>query len=238
MIEIIRETADYIVLNKPAGIESVESSNKGKSLTRILQEEFADTSILPVHRLDRDTSGTIVFARNDTARQKLEVLFKERKTQKTYLALCAGVPRNPQGTIRRNLSKWAGGHKPVRTMKGGKGLTAETEYRLIRGNEDIGASLILFQPHQGRTHQIRVHAEALGRPVIGDHQYGDRKFNRKIKELCGLKRQALHAWRLMLPELDTLGVNLELEAPIPDDITRTCDFLFVEWLQALAEVQE
>ena len=236
-MEIILQSKNYIVLNKPAGVESVESNNKGKSLTRLLHEEFPDSQIIPVHRLDRDTSGTIIFAKNDTACKKLEKLFRERKTKKIYLALCKGIPRNPQGTIRRNLSKWSGGHKPVRTLKGGKGLTAETEYQLILQNEDINASLILFRPHQGRTHQIRVHAEALGRPVIGDHQYGDREFNRKVKSLSGLKRQALHAWRLTLPEIEHQGTSLELEASLPQDMAHTCDILFPGWEEALSAVQ-
>ncbi len=237
MMEIIFENANLIVVNKPAGIESVASQNKGKSISEVIQLEKEDTNIKPVHRLDRDTTGTMVFAKNLETLGKLEAFFKERKTIKRYLALCVGIPRNQEGVIRRNLSNWTGGHKPVRVVKGGGGLSAETEYKVIASSKKNGASLIMFTPHQGRTHQIRVHAEAFGRPIIGDHQYGNREYNRKIKDNTGLKRQALHAWQLILPEMNENGEDLEFEAPLHDDFIKTCDNLLENWKASLSKEQ-
>ena len=236
-MEIIFENEDLIVINKPAGIESVASQNKGKSISEIIQFEKNDKMIKPAHRLDRDTTGTMVFAKNDKSLQRLEALFKERKTIKRYLALCVGIPRNSEGVIRRNLSKWTGGHKPVRVVKGGGGLSAETEYKVIVSNKEKDASLILFTPHQGRTHQIRVHSEAFGRPIIGDHQYGNREFNRKIKENTGLKRQALHAWQLILPQMGKNGEDIKLEAPLHEDFIKTCNGLLENWKCSLSKEQ-
>ncbi len=237
MLEIIFENKEVIVINKPAGIESVPSQNKGRSLAELLHDRCKAESIYPVHRLDRDTSGTIIFAKTENTLKQLEDLFRQRNTTKRYLAICVGVPRNREGTIRRNLSKWSGGHKPVRVIKGGKGLVAETDYQLLIANPEAGASLILFTPHQGRTHQIRVHAEALGRPIIGDHQYGDREYNRVIKELSGLKRQALHAWTLKFSGIDIKGLPAEFKADMPEDMSQTCDKLFVDWKQILEKVK-
>ncbi len=236
MLEIIFENSEIIVINKAAGIESVPSQNKGLSLAELLQRDRKNEKILPVHRLDRDTSGTIIFAKSDGTLTQLEDLFRLRNTTKRYLGLCVGIPRNPAGTIRRNLSKWSGGHKPVRVIKGGKGLPAETDYQLLCANTEFGASLLLFTPHQGRTHQIRVHAEALGRPIIGDDQYGDRDFNRLIKELTGLKRQALHAWTLEFSGLKLTEVPAGFRAAVPEDMSVTCDRLFTGWQQILEKV--
>ena len=229
----IYEDNNILVINKPAGIESVPSSNKGSSLLEKLKQQSTNSTILPVHRLDRDTSGVIVFAKNPTTLTQLEELFKERQTTKLYLAICNGIPRNPEGIIRRNLSKWSGGHRPVKIVKGGGGLTAETKYKVLCVNKTEQASLIVFSPQQGRTHQIRVHAEAFGRPIIGDNQYGNRDINRKIKELTGLKRQALHAWRLTLPTMLPDKTDQILTAPLPQDLTQTCNVLFDNWIELL-----
>ena len=232
-MEVIFENNDILVLNKEAGVESVASQNKGRSITELIQMARETKTIKPVHRLDRDTSGVMVFAKTDKSLKRLEDLFKERKTTKEYLAICVGIPRNPEGSIRRNLSKWMGGHKAVKVVKGGGGLSAETDYKLLTANKEFGLSLIEFTPHQGRTHQIRVHAEAFGRPVLCDHQYGNREVNNKVKAITGLNRHALHAWTLVLPEFAENGEDLTLVAPIPEDFSITCDKFFTDWHEAI-----
>lgn len=226
-----------LAVNKPAGFETFAGAGVEKCLTKILRITYGD-DLSPVHRLDRDTTGVQLFALNAAMVKKLTELFKHRKTVKFYLAVCFGYPQNREGMIRRNLSEWRGGHHPVSVVKGGGGLEAETAYQTLAINREFPASLILFIPHQGRTHQIRVHAQALSRPILGDDQYGDRPANKKIKELSNLNRQALHAWRLLLPEINPDGTEIEICAPIPSDLSPTLDALFPDWREALGVIHD
>lgn len=226
---VLYDRQDVLAINKPVGYETV-STTGGSCLTTALKKMFNLHELEPAHRLDRDTTGVQVFARTRAALKRLEDLFRERKTQKFYLAICSGIPHNPEGTINRNLSKWNGGHRPVQVVKNGQGLEAQTEYELLARNREHNASLLLFKPHQGRTHQIRVHASAFGRPIVGDDQYGEREINRRFKGEFGLERQALHAWRLILPEFED-GRDVLICAPVPEDISNACDALFPDWRQ-------
>lgn len=228
---VLYDKDGLLAINKPAGYETI-STTGGACLTRYLKKEANFSGLEPAHRLDRDTTGVQLFARNKELLKKLEILFRERKTRKSYLAICLGIPFNPEGTINRNLSKWSGGHRPVQVVKGGDGLEAQTDYQLLARNQQENASLILFQPHQGRTHQIRVHAAAFSRPIIGDSQYGNREANNHFKALCGIARQALHAWQITLP-LEEDKPALLLTAPVPTDMATACDFLFPNWQQIL-----
>lgn len=219
-IEVLFEDASLLVVNKPAGWQTVDEQGR-ECLRAELTGQFG-TDLHAVHRLDRDTSGVLAYAKTVAARAHLEDQFRARKTAKQYLALCQGIPLNPTGTIRRNLSKWQGGRRPVQVVKGSGGLKAETEYAVIASNERIrdlpgGVSLICFCPHQGRTHQIRVHAAAFQRPILGDDNYGDRAANKWLREQTGLARQALHAWMLELTHPET-GKSVQLCAPIPNDM--------------------
>lgn len=232
---ILYDADGILAVDKPAGYETVALGG-GKCLTRALRERLGDEGIEAAHRLDRDTTGAQLFARTPAALKALTELFRHRQTTKLYLALCAGVPANPEGVISRNLSKWIGGHRPVQVVKGGGGLPASTEYRVLAANREFPASFILFHPREGRTHQIRVHAAAFGRPILGDDQYGDREANRRGKALCGLKRQALHAWRITLPGLGPGGGALAVVAPVHPDMGKALDALFPAWQAALAAV--
>lgn len=226
---IIYDNNGIIAVNKPAGFETISTQPGGNCVTRSLKRELNLNFIEPAHRLDRDTTGVQLFARDNATLKKLEEFFRVRTVKKHYLAICYKIPHNKEGIIRRNLSKWLGGHKPVKVVKGGGGLVAETEYQLLARNKEFPASLILFTPHQGRTHQIRVHAEALGRPILGDHQYGDRPANKILKDSSGLSRQALHAWRLVIPPINSINQAIAIEAPIVGDMQIACDLLFPNW---------
>lgn len=228
---ILFDEEGILAVNKPAGCETV-STTGGASLASMLKK-LGLTGLEPAHRLDRDTTGVQLFARNRAALTLLEGLFRERRTTKNYLALCHGIPFNPEGTIKRNLSKWMGGHRPVQVVKGNDGLEAQTDYQLLARNPQECASLILFHPLQGRTHQIRVHAAAFGRPIVGDDQYGEREVNARYKAQFGLARQALHAWRISFP-LPDRELPLRIEAPIPADMSAAFDVLFPEWKQILS----
>jgi len=222
-IPVLHRADGWIAVDKPAGLETIREGGGGpeRCLTLCLRAQEG-APYAPAHRLDRDTSGVQVFAL-PAALAALESAFRHRRVAKRYLALCLGVPRNPEGTIRRPLSAWSGGRRPVRAVKGGGGMEAETSYRVLStggvpapGGEGIRVSLVLFEPHQGRTHQIRVHAEAIGYPVIGDDQYGDRPAN-AVFRAYGLCRQALHAWRLTIED-PASGREVGIEAPIPADM--------------------
>ena len=197
-VSIVLENTDFAVLAKPPGIETV-SGDGAADLTGLARHALGDPALTPAHRLDRDTSGAQLFARGALAERELTALFRRREVDKTYIAVCLGRPRNASGTINRNLSEWSGGRRPVRVLKQG-GLEATTSYRVLAASnrlpDGLAASLVAFFPHQGRTHQIRVHAAALGYPILGDDQYGDRPANRLAATTFGLRRQALHSWRL------------------------------------------
>lgn len=202
----------------------------------------------PVHRLDRDTSGLVLFALDPEARKTLEEAFRHRTVEKIYLALCLGIPRNRTGVLRRPLSDWRAGHRPVRVCDRG-GHEAETAYQRLLppvyrrpfavADDPLsdGVALVAFFPRQGRTHQIRVHAESFGHPVLGDDQYGRRPANRAARERTGLSRQALHAWRVVLPPGSTGPASeaVTLEAPPPDDLRRAMDTLTPGWEAALSD---
>lgn len=233
-VVLLAEDDSLLAVDKPAGWQTVVAEGKGTHcLTTLLRARYGRPELEPVHRLDRETTGVQLFARTSAARSLLEAAFRERRTEKTYLAVCLGIPRNDTGTIRRHLSDWSGGRRPVQVVKGGGGLAAETAYRVMARNADFPASLLRFAPREGRTHQVRAHAAAFGRPVLGDDQYGDRPANARARDLAGLSRQALHAWRLVVPH-PAGGYPLHLEAPVPADMAALADALFANWRDVLA----
>ncbi len=232
---------DFVVCKKPAGLETV-SQEGGRDFLSLAKAQLQRPELLPVHRLDRDTSGSLVFALNPEAERELTALFRRREVEKTYLALCLGAPWNRYGVVRRNLSEWSGGRRPIREIKGGGGLAAATAYRVLgqsreflEGETAFRAGLLAFNPREGRTHQIRVHAASLSCPILGDDNYGDRAANRAAKRLLGLRRSALHAWRLAFP---WRGGRIEAYCPLPDELAEAFTVAFPggAWERALAGV--
>ena len=214
---ILRETDDWAALYKPPGMETVSQEGKGDLLGQA-KGMLTCPGLKPAHRLDRDTSGAQLFAKTDVAEKDLTRLFRHRQVGKKYFALCLGAPRNRTGVINRNLSEWDGGRRPVRVVKKG-GLEASTSYEMLAVSKTLAGdwkiSALAFAPHQGRTHQIRVHAAAIGYPILGDDQYGDRLANKKAREHFGLKRQALHSWSL---DFVWTGERIRIACPLPSDI--------------------
>lgn len=221
----VLETPDFIVFAKPPGMETV-SRDGGPELAAIARRMLGEPGLTPAHRLDRDTSGAQLFARNPAAAAALEQLFRRREVKKTYLALCVGSPRNRTGVINRNLSEWEGGRRPVRVLKRG-GLEASTEYEVVEPGREVAdglrVGLLAFRPRQGRTHQIRVHAASLGYPIVGDDQYGDRPANRLAKAILGIGRQALHSSRLAFM---WKGRQVEAACPLPGDMRAAAEAAF------------
>ena len=224
---ILAESTDYVVIQKPAGLLSIpDREGKDISLKRILQEEYG--TIFTVHRLDRDTSGVILFAKSSEAHAFFSAQFEERNTEKIYLGLLVGSVQPTRGTIDAPIAEHPA--HPGTMMVHKQGKEAITDFEVA---EDFGIySLVHFQIHTGRTHQIRVHARHIGHPVACDKIYGDGKpillssFKRKFNlakdqeaERPILDRLGLHASRLRITGPD--GISHTFEAPLPKDLKAT-----------------
>ncbi len=200
-MEIIYEDPDVIALNKPAGV----------NFDWALKER---PELIPVHRLDKDTSGVILFAKNEQAAEYLKKLFQAREIKKTYLALVVGEIKDKEGKVELAIgrSKKTPLKRVAIGVKRGKVREAVTEYKVLKRFE--GFTLVEACPKTGRTHQIRSHFAAIGHPVVCDKLYSGKRF------VCpaGLSRQFLHALSLevTLPS----GTRTRLEADLPEDLER------------------
>jgi 23S rRNA pseudouridine1911/1915/1917 synthase len=221
---IIFENDDFIVINKPAGLLSIpDRTQSAPSLKDLLAEKYG--AIFTVHRIDRDTSGIIVFAKNEATHKYLSLAFEERRVEKYYYGLVHGLPAESSGTIDAPISEHPL-HKGLMTVHR-NGKPALTSYTIIEAYKAF--SLVQFQLHTGRTHQIRVHCKNMGHPLACDDMYGDGKpvllssLKKKFKlskneeeEKPILNRLALHAHRLQFT--DANGIAHELTAELPKDM--------------------
>lgn len=167
-LDIVHEDAEILIANKPAGLLSVPG--KGPELADCLiarlQEVFPE--ILLVHRLDRDTSGVMVFARTRHAQRHLGLQFEKRMVKKTYVARVWGTPTEPSGTIDLPLIvDWP--NRPIQKVCFETGKSAQTEWKKI--NSDGDTSRLRLFPKTGRSHQLRVHCLSIGHPILGDPFY-------------------------------------------------------------------
>jgi 23S rRNA pseudouridine1911/1915/1917 synthase len=165
-----------------------------------------------VHRLDKETSGCLVAAKNDFTHRELSKQFAARTVEKIYLALVTGKLRKATGIIENTIGRHPV-HRQRMSVSSLRGRAAKTEYRLLRSSEL--ASLVECRLHTGRTHQIRVHLHHLGHPILGDKVYAPRLAR-------DFPRQMLHAWKLGFrhPRTDEWKV---WEAPLPDDFNQAID---------------
>lgn len=211
---IVHEDESLIVVDKPAGVVTHPSAGhrEGTLVHGLLAHAVAGgadpTRPGIVHRLDRDTSGLLVVARSERAHRRLQRLMRDREIRREYLALVHGA-FPPALTIDRPIGR----DRRVRTRQAidltDAGRDAVTHLRRL---EELGRfSLVEARLDTGRTHQIRVHLESVGHPVVGDRVYGRRE------ETLGLERQFLHAARLAFPHPET-GEEIDLESPLPHDL--------------------
>jgi 23S rRNA pseudouridine1911/1915/1917 synthase len=213
-LEILFEDDDLLVLNKPAGlVMHPGAGHQQHTLVNALLAHCKNLSGIGgkerpgiVHRLDKETSGCLVVAKNDATHRDLSKQFAARTMQKIYLALVAGVPRKSIGVIDLAIARHPV-HRQRMSIARRQGRSAKTEYRVIRSRAD--GSLIECTLHSGRTHQIRVHLHHLGHPVLGDKLYGG-------KRAGDYPRQMLHAWKLAFTHPRT-GEIMTFEAPLPPD---------------------
>lgn len=222
---IIFENDDFIAIDKASGVLTIPDRHDDTqvSLYRMLTNKYGKIYI--VHRLDRDTSGLLLFAKNELTHKHLSQLFEQRKIEKHYLGVVRGSMPAEKGTVNEPIAEHPY-HKGEMTVSK-KGKASETDYEVI---EDHGNySLVLFDIHSGRTHQIRVHTKFLGHPIACDVVYGDgnpvllSSFKKKYKlsqhdeeERPILNRLALHSYRLKFKDLH--GQLHQLEAPLPKDM--------------------
>ena len=223
--ETIFENQDFIVLNKPAGLLSIpDRAQSADSLKDILQRKFGQ--IFTVHRLDRDTSGLIVFAKNELTHQFLSGAVESRSVEKYYMGLVQGIIPEKKGSISEPIAEHPA--KNGRMVIHKKGKASLTDYEVL---EEFGiSSLVQFRIHTGRTHQIRVHMKHIGHSLLCDDLYGNsepiflssikRNFKKsgqdEEEERPLLSRLALHAQRLSFP--DSTGLHHAFEAPLPRDL--------------------
>jgi 23S rRNA pseudouridine1911/1915/1917 synthase len=213
-LEILYEDDDIIVINKPAGLTvHPGAGHREHTLVNALLHHCQTLSGISgeerpgiVHRLDKETSGCLVAAKNDVAHRELSKQFATRTVDKIYLALVSGKLQKQAGVIEEKIGRHPV-HRQRMSVNSPRGRAAKTEYYVLRSNEQ--ASLIECKLHSGRTHQIRVHLHHLGHPVLGDKIYAPRF-------LKNFPRQMLHAWKLGFRHPRT-GEWKKFEAPVPDD---------------------
>ena len=211
---ILYEDAALLVVDKPSGLAVHGGSGLSLGLIEALRAMRPDCRALELaHRLDRDTSGCVMIAKKRSMLRHLHEALREGSITKTYTTLVQGrwPKRLTRVAVALEKNTVRGGERVVRADEAGK--ASETRFRVLEVYRD--ATLLEAQPVTGRTHQIRVHAQVSGHPVAGDEKYGEREFNRQMREF-GLRRLFLHASSvaLRLPEGEPLVISAPLDASL------------------------
>ncbi len=225
-IETLYEDNDLIIVNKPAGLLVIPDRFNADlpSLNKLLEAKLKQ-QVRVVHRLDRETSGVICFAKNEASHKYLSLLFQEHEIGKFYAGLVIGRVEPEQGRIEAAITEHPVIKGKMAVAK--KGKLSVTDYRV--SEQWPLYALVQFQIHTGRTHQIRVHMQSIGHPIVCDELYGDGKpfyvstIKRKYRlsdneeaERPLLSRLALHAYRLEFTNAD--GKDIVAEADLPKDM--------------------
>jgi len=230
-LDVLYEDASLLVINKPAGmvVHPAAGNGHGTLVNAVLYHcpdlEGVGAVHRPgiVHRLDKDTSGVILVAKNDAAHRALQAQFRARAVHKTYLALVHGWPQPPRGEINAPIGRDPRYRQRMSVVSATQGRAATTRYEVVgyyRGarKEEIYA-LVACHPLTGRTHQIRVHLAYVKHPIVGDEVYGGQR-----KSPPGCPRQFLHAERIRF-RLPGIGEEAEFVAPLPADLRSVLDGL-------------
>lgn len=235
--EIIAETDHWIALNKPSGLLSIPDRMQSEpSLKDWLNEKYGKVWI--VHRLDKFTSGLIVFAKDEETHKLLSKQFEDRSVEKFYLGLVNGTLMNKEGSVDAPIMEHS--LKKGTYVINTKGKASLTDYKVLEEHGQY--SWLQFQIHTGRTHQIRVHMKHIGHPIVCDDVYGSEapillsSIKRKKFKLAKaeeeerplLNRLALHAWKLRFTDVD--GKEIALEAPLSKDL-RALLQQFEKWIK-------
>ena len=210
-----------VVVNKPAGLAVQGGTNTERHVDALLDGLRFDGSERPrlVHRLDKDTSGVLLIARNAAAAAFFTRGFREKATRKVYWAIVAGLPRPLQGRIDLGLAKGGGPGRERVHADPEEGKSAVTYYRVV-DNAGTRASWLALLPVTGRTHQLRAHCAALGTPILGDGKYGGSAA--QLPGGAAAHRLHLHARSLEIPH--PAGGTLRVTAPLPPHMQRMWEF--------------
>ena len=206
-IELLFVDDHVVVANKPSGllVHRGWADDDDVALFRV-RDALGGAHVHPIHRLDRGTSGALLFARNRDAAAVLSKSFEEGRVDKAYLALVRGTPP-AEGLIDH----------PIPRSEDGPRVAARTRFRLVLRSPIDRCSLVLATPETGRLHQIRRHLRHLNHPLIGDVTYGSGSINRHYRAQYNFHRLGLHACRLGF-EHPVTGARLEVRAPVPEDL--------------------
>ncbi len=218
-LDILFENEDLVVVNKPAGmvVHPAAGHSSGTLVNAMLGYDPDIEGIggeeRPgvVHRLDKETSGLILLAKNERAHRWLQDQFRLRKVDKTYLALVDGKPPTPSGRVEAHIGRDPSHRRRMAIVPESRGREAISEYKAIESFRHH--TLLEFHPLTGRTHQIRLHCAFLGCPIVGDAVYGKKKFS------VELERHFLHAYRLKITLPSEKETRL-FEAPLPEELER------------------
>jgi len=223
-LEVIFENSDLLIINKPAGM--VVHPAAGHTAGTLVNAALAHAPDLEgvggeqrpgvVHRLDKDTSGLILLAKNDSAHRWLQSQFRSRQVEKAYLALVDGAPPTPRGRVEANIGRDPTHRKRMAILPDGKGRQAVSEYHTLRSYP--GHTLLEVHPITGRTHQIRLHLAFIGCPVVGDQVYG------RSRPSLPIQRHFLHAARLTIC-LPGEKQPRTFEAPLPIELQAALESL-------------
>lgn len=225
MISLLYLDERLVALDKPAGLLSTPSTEAPDRVTCLsLVRDHLGHRVYPIHRLDRATSGVLLFGRTPEAAGEEALRFREHRVRKAYLALVRGWV-DDEGEI----------DYPVEGAREGVRVEALTRYRRL-GRVEVATpvgryatarySLVEASPVTGRRHQIRRHFKHLRHPLLGDPDYGDTHHNRFFRDRFGFRRLMLHAWTLELPLAP--GELLRIQAPVPAEMTRVFEDLGLE----------
>lgn len=241
-IEVVFENENILAVNKPIGI-LVHGDGRHEQVTLVdwILENYPEiagvgedifinekTTILRpgiVHRLDKDTTGVLLIAKNQDSFYSLKEQFKNRDIKKNYRCFVYGAVKFDMKTILAEIGRSKSDFRKWTTNRGvrGEARPAETQYKLLAKNEDF--SYLDIFPKTGRTHQIRVHLKHDNYPIVADHLYAGKKYDRELapEENLFFTRQALHAYKIEFKDLD--GTWLKAIAPIPKSFEKALEFI-------------
>jgi len=212
-IQILFENDDILSVYKPDNITSIPGNEKGKETLRELVEKQCGNKIFVVHRLDKEVSGVMLFAKNAAAHKCLNDQFAAHTICKTYIALVNGVMVQSNGTINKPIHQFGSGRMGVDELRGKPSVT---DYEIIEKFENY--TLVKAFPKTGRKHQIRVHMYAIDHPIVGDTKYGN------LASQNNWPRMMLHALSITFV-LPTSGDEKTIEAPVPESFTNVVNTL-------------